>query len=332
MAINEELTAFVKDALGRGVPRAEIEEVLRSAGWGAPEVLSALGAFADVDFPVPVPRPRRLLSARDAFLYMTLFTTLYISAFNLGTLLFEFINTLFPDPTSPANANAGEMIRWSIASLIVAVPVFLWLSRLTSREAQRDSARRRSAVRRWLTYLTLFVAAVVLIGDVITLIFNGLGGLLPVGHQVRRKRGPRVTVISPRSILAFSVAALAITVVVAGLLMIESPGETRLQRLDERRIHDLREVSRSVALFWTLNEELPDSLVELADVGGVTELPADPESGAPYDYRVIDSEKYELCAEFGRNSERGNGPPADDFWSHTEGRYCFQLVPNKTRR
>ena len=69
-------------------------------------------------------------------------------------------------------------MRWSIASLIVAVPVFLFLSWLTSREVQRDSARRGSAVRHWLTYLTLFVAAGVLIGDVITLIYNGLGGEL----------------------------------------------------------------------------------------------------------------------------------------------------------
>jgi hypothetical protein len=30
--------------------------------------------------------------------------------------------------------------------------------------------------RRWLTYLTLFLAATVLIGDVIVLVFNVLGG------------------------------------------------------------------------------------------------------------------------------------------------------------
>ena len=35
-----------------------------------------------------------------------------------------------------------------------------------------------SAVRRWLTYLTLFVAAAVLVGDMIALVYNLLGGEL----------------------------------------------------------------------------------------------------------------------------------------------------------
>ena len=48
--------------------------------------------------------------------------------------------------------------------------------------------------------------------------------------------------------------------------------------------------------------------------------------------RVIDSARYELCAEFARGTERGTGAPADDFWSHRDGRYCFGLVPTKTGR
>jgi len=37
---------------------------------------------------------------------------------------------------------------------------------------------RMSPVRRWLTYLTLFGAACTLIGDVMTLVYNALGGEL----------------------------------------------------------------------------------------------------------------------------------------------------------
>ena len=63
----------------------------------------ALGAFDDVDFPVPVPRPRPSLTARNSFLYLILFTTLYISAYNLGNLPFQLINTVFPDPAATAS-------------------------------------------------------------------------------------------------------------------------------------------------------------------------------------------------------------------------------------
>jgi len=179
MAVNEDLVAFVKDALGRDVPCQEIEGVLTGAGWAQPDVRSALATFADVDFPVPVPRPRPYLDARDAFLYLTLFTALYVSAYSLGNLLFQLINEAFPDPAARAQGVESAM-RWSISSLIVAVPVFLYLSRLTSREVRLDPAKRGSRIRRQLTYLTLFVGALVVTGDVITLIYNGLGGELTV--------------------------------------------------------------------------------------------------------------------------------------------------------
>src|SRR3546814_14426826 len=47
-------------------------------------------------------------------------------------------------------------------------------------EAERQPIKRLSPVRRWLTYLTLFLAAVALICDVTTLVYNLLGGELSV--------------------------------------------------------------------------------------------------------------------------------------------------------
>ena len=84
MATNDDLTAFVKEALGRGLPRTQIEDVLQHAGWGPEQIGTAMSAFAPVDFPIPVPRPRISLSAREAFLYLLQFSTLYTVAYNLG--------------------------------------------------------------------------------------------------------------------------------------------------------------------------------------------------------------------------------------------------------
>ena len=177
MAVNDELLGFVRDALGRGLPRGQIESVLKQAGWSPAQVTGALGAFAPVDFPVPVPRPRASLSARDAFLYLLLFTSLYIVAFNLGRLLFDLINLLLPDPASALlETYVADSIRWSISSLIVALPVFLYMSRLTNRDVAADPTKRVSPMRRWLTYMTLFISACVLIGDVVSLVYSVLGG------------------------------------------------------------------------------------------------------------------------------------------------------------
>lgn len=180
MATNEELLIFVKEALGRDLPRGQIEDALLKAGWNGDEVKNALNAFAEVEFPIPVPRPTPYLSAREAFMYLVLFTTLYISAYNLGSLIFQFINHAFPDPAAPSTlAEYSRLaIRWSVASLIIAFPIFLYVSWLLYRAVVHDPGKRASKVRKWLTYVTLFVAACVIIGDLTTLVYNVLAGEL----------------------------------------------------------------------------------------------------------------------------------------------------------
>jgi hypothetical protein len=64
------------------------------------------------------------------------------------------------------------------ASLIIAFPVFLYVSWLLNKAIVKDPEKRSSKIRKWLTYITLFVAAGVIIGDLIALVFNMLGGEL----------------------------------------------------------------------------------------------------------------------------------------------------------
>lgn len=176
----DELTDFVREALGRGLSRQDIGRVLAQAGWSAEQIQGALRSYADLDFPVPVPRPRSYLSPRDAFLHLVLFTTLYITAYHLGSLLFLFIERAFPDPADSPFGAGDYQLRWAVASLIIAFPVFLFTSRTAAREIAADPTKRASRVRRWLTYLTLFVAASIVVGDGITLVYNLLGGELTI--------------------------------------------------------------------------------------------------------------------------------------------------------
>ena len=179
MAISEELNEFVREALSRGVSRGDITVALHQAGWGAEQVTAALDQYADAGLPIPVPRPRTSLSARDTFMHLLLFTTLYIVAYNLGSLLFQFIHGAFPDPAMAArDAAMRGYMRLSVSQLIVATPILVYMSRLIDREIAADPTRRASPVRKWLTYLTLFVAACVVIGDVIALVNSLLGGEL----------------------------------------------------------------------------------------------------------------------------------------------------------
>lgn len=176
----QDLDGFVREALSRGLPRDQVAAALAAAGWPDVQVRSALDAYADVAFPIPVPKPRTTLSARDAFFYLLLFTTLYIAAYHLGSLAFDLIQRALPDAADSAWAVNGleASIRFSTASILIAFPVFLYLSWWLGREDRRNPARRLSPVRRWLTYMTLFIAATVLVCDMIALVDALLGGEL----------------------------------------------------------------------------------------------------------------------------------------------------------
>ena len=177
-----DLEGFVGEALARGADREAVAAAATSAGWPEEQVRGALAAWAEVPFVVPVPRPRPSLSARDAFLYLVMFATLYVSAWQLGSLLFDLINYAFPDPADPGYRidRLGSSMRWAASSVLIAFPVFVFVARLLSRELARNPLKRLSPVRRWLTYMTLFLAATALVSDLIVLVYNVLGGELSV--------------------------------------------------------------------------------------------------------------------------------------------------------
>jgi hypothetical protein len=182
MSVNAALVDFVKLGLERGIPKQQLDEALRQAGWDREQVGGAMRQFADVEFAIPVPRPVAYTSAREAFMYLVMFLTLYLSAYHLGSLGFELIDQAFPDGAAQRYAElyAISSIRWSSASLVVMFPVFLYVARLINAELRADVTRRASKVRRQLTYLTLFIAAAILIGDLTTLLYNLLGGELAI--------------------------------------------------------------------------------------------------------------------------------------------------------
>lgn len=182
--MTNDIQSFVQESLSRKIPRNDIRKALHEANWQDDEIETALGAYAEVDFPVPVPRRRPYLSAREAFIYLLLFVCLYLSAYNFGSLLFNFINRWLPDLQNYGNTDVNG-VRMSVASLIVAFPLYLWLTSIMLKAIRKDSEKKSSKIRKWLTYITLFVAAGVIIADLITLLFNLLGGELTLRFMLK---------------------------------------------------------------------------------------------------------------------------------------------------
>lgn len=177
---DDDLTQFVRRALMAGKSKHEIAQVLGEAGWRPAQVESAVDSYADLAFPVPVPRPEVSPSAREAFLYLLLFTSAYMSVTGLGTILYQLINLTFPDLEVYGDWTSGttETLRWGIAILIVFLPTYLLLDRHIERLKRTDPTHGRSSVRRSLTYLTLYIAATVLLFDSGYLVYKFLNGEL----------------------------------------------------------------------------------------------------------------------------------------------------------
>lgn len=117
--------------------------------------------------------------------------------------------------------------------------------------------------------------------------------------------------------IAIALSVVVAVVVLIGLYLVGSPGEARLQALDERRVNDLREAKGQVSAYWRGHGALPSTL----DSTGSSVVYHDPVTGTPYEYRATGDSTYELCAVFTHSSQ--DRYPDEVAWRHREGRHCY---------
>lgn len=124
--------------------------------------------------------PLQKTSPKDFFLHLLAMATLYASAINLGTLIFQYINLAFPDPLNSSDYYMAQAIhstiRFAIASLIILFPAYLIVSWYLNKSYAVMPFKRNLRIRRWLIYFTLFVAALIMLCDLVSLVYNLLGG------------------------------------------------------------------------------------------------------------------------------------------------------------
>jgi len=120
------------------------------------------------------------------------------------------------------------------------------------------------------------------------------------------------------------VAVTACVVLAVALAMREAgtPGEARLEKLDERRLDELRQIAQSLEArrpyIATVDAAEFRRVAALAPRGGT-----DPVSGRPYGFRARSDSAFELGAHFDRDN-RGDAP--DDYhrgWAHGAGEWWY---------
>ncbi len=345
---SETLLAFIEAARNKGASDEFLLRLLSDRGWPEKRIYAAFAAYYERSTGVSVPARglRTTESARDAFFYLLSFSMLGVWTIALGTLVFAYLEKWFPDALSGrAYPDASFMVSTNLAMVIVGFPLHLITMRFIVRELEGHPEKYDSGVRKWLTYIALFIAAAVVTGDLITFLTYFLRGELTVRFALKvatagilaggvfwyylRSLKPREKPAAGRANNAFALAAaLAVVAVVAiGFTMLGSPTAQRNVSADRQRVEDLQAIARELHLQRgrTGGAGLPEQLDQVAfGQPGVRLRLKDPATQAAYEYHKRGQTSYDLCAVFATASDaRPDGRPR--FWDHPQGRYCYAL-------
>jgi hypothetical protein len=83
--------------------------------------------------------------------------------------MFTLIDRWITDPLSSYSVPFADSssIASSMASLLVAFPIYMLVMRVIISDVERHPEKIDDGVRKWLTYISLFIAASVVIGDLV---------------------------------------------------------------------------------------------------------------------------------------------------------------------
>ena len=300
---------------------------------------------------------------RDVFLYLLSIITLIVSAVSLGIVVFQYINVYIPDIISDPYSSQSSYLstmRYALATLVIVFPVLIWVSWFLRKDINEFPEKRNLKIRRWLLYLTLFAATLVIIGDLVALLRSFLEGELSQRFVLKilailfiagsvfvhylselKDRGKEYKWIR---IFDWTIAVVVLIGIVTGFFIAGSPVNQRLVRMDERRVSDLQTIQWQIINYWQRKESLPASLNDLADPISGFIVSKDPGNAEFYEYNVLGGLSFELCAVFNAKSIDGTSlevltkpvPVAPDMarypiggesynvWWHDAGRGCFE--------
>ncbi|WP_107667359.1 DUF5671 domain-containing protein [Cyanothece sp. BG0011] len=177
----ETISHFIESARNQGISDEMIYKLLKNKGWSTQDIdLAFTHAFEKIiGVTIPVPNQLRGESAKETFLYLLSFVTLGIWSQALGSVGFIAVNYLIDDPL--------DRSRWfsnlasNLARLIIVYPVYLLLMKVIFSNLAEQSQNYQSGIRKWLTYIALFITALIVIGDLVWFLTSLLTGSLTLG-------------------------------------------------------------------------------------------------------------------------------------------------------
>ncbi len=177
------LAGFIATAKSQGVPDDALVGLLRHRGWSERRIYRALAAYYEESLGVPLPqRGGRDESPRDAFLWILNFITLGFWTIALGQLFYALIARAFPDKATRAYQYPSftDTVATQLATIIIAFIAFVVVRAFLGQELKRRPEAALSAIRAWITYAALIIAAIFVLLDGIWFLTALLQGQLSI--------------------------------------------------------------------------------------------------------------------------------------------------------
>jgi hypothetical protein len=299
------------------------------------------------------------VTAKDFFLWLGAMVALYVSATSLILLIHQYVSVWFPDPQlEPYGAPYSSAIRFSIAFLIVFFPLYVLLTRMLHQDLRKNPGKKELWVRRWLIFLTLFVAGVAMAIDLVMLVNTFLNGELTtrfalkaltilgvIGtsfwYYLNELKGKWEANEGQSKLIGGVVSAIVIASVVGGFFIVGSPVSERLYRIDEQKVSDLQNIQWQVVSYWQQKEKMPKVITDLEDPLTGFIAPREVETGEMYTYATTGAMSFKLCATFNRPSRNTvskmsapvpvGGDLMSENWKHESGETCFERTIDPDR-
>ncbi|MDQ3075845.1 MAG: DUF5671 domain-containing protein [bacterium] len=256
------------------------------------------------------------------FLSLGVLITLITSVVSFLNLIFATLDKRFPDVLNATyqygyNTYDFEGIRMALATLIIFFPVFIVVSYFWKKFTQGTMGRIDEIIKKWVIYIILFLSALVIAIDLVTLVKYFVSGEV-TNRFLLKVLVTLVTAnlvgayyffllrskLDARPILNKVFAGVAVLFVAGAVVysfsIMGSPAQQRLLRLDDRRINDLQSIQYQIINYWQQKEKLPEKLSDVSNPLSGYALPLDPEfeKGINYEYIVKDKMSFDLCATF----------------------------------
>ncbi len=289
-------------------------------------------------------------SAKDFFLNLGAFISLYVLVGNLLGLLFTIINTAYPKITNGYNYFGSSSISWPVATLVVLLPIFILLMWFLEKSYRVEPEMQNSLIHRGLTYMTLFISGCVVAGDLITVVYYFIDGQeLTTGFLLKvivllviftslfiyyisdlRKK------LTKNSRIVWRITALIIVIgsIVWGFAVLGSPRTQRLYKYDEQKVSDLQNINNQVTSFYSNKGTLPQDIREINSYqNNYYPVKVDSQTQKSYEYMKTSNTTYNLCAEFNKESVADKNSTnflfiSNGGWTHPAGHYCFTETIN----